>query len=172
MASASNHIAEPQTRWLPLVLLCLTGCAGAIPTASAGSSSLQESATVTLTDTGCAFDGAIAAGAGGFMIRAVNITSENAGFDLYLLHEDTTFEDWVAYNTAARKDIEAGGEGPGDPLSIADPVDLQVAVAPGGEGVLRAESNDSGTYALQCWIFPAEGTISLFTAGPVNVAGA
>ena len=171
MSRKVRLIAEPRTRWLLLGLLCLTGCSGAVPSASAGSPTPKEAGTVTLTDEGCTFEGETADGADDFMIRAVNTTQESAGFDLYHLHSDATFEDWAAYHSAAQEDVESGREGPGDPVSIADPVDLQVAVAPDGEGVLNALVGEAGTYALQCWIFPAEGNISLFAAGPVEVAG-
>lgn len=159
------------------VILVLAACApasdGTSPSAdstSIASASPTAAGTVTLTDDGCTFVGPGTAPAGpAFMIEVVNTTAEASGFDLYRLHVDTDYAEWVAYNDAAQESFEQGGEGPGDPVSIADPIDLQVAVGAGASGTMRAIPGGAGTYALQCWIFPAAGVSSLFSAGPLVI---
>jgi len=188
MLPRSPRWSRPLGHWLSAAfVLTLAGCAPASPSASvednavesaslsAGASAPASAApvsagTVTLDSNSCIFVGSGAASdATGFTIEVVNTTPEASGFDLYRLHDDTAYADWVAYNAAAQDSFEQGGEGPGDPLSIADPIDVQVAVGAGASGTMHAVAGNAGSYALQCWIFPAVGVGSLFSAGPVVI---
>jgi hypothetical protein len=133
--------------------------------------------TATLTTEECAFVAApgttVDAPAGtGFAITVMNESPDPAGFDLWLLHEDTTYAAWVETHEQGQAKLDAG-EPPGshfDLLPFADPVDLQEAVDPAGSGTLVADTSTAGTYALQCWRFPATGTMRVMAAGPVTVS--
>lgn len=107
----------------------------------------------------------------GFSISVVNDSSDRAGFDLWLLHDDTSYEKWVALAEEAQANFDAGGP-PGSDADLrpyADPIDLQEAVDPGRSGNLVSSDSGPGTYALQCWRFPATGPMRLMAAGPVTV---
>lgn len=167
----------PWTRramWAGLLLIAVA-CGGASTTAESAAPSSPPASpvsigTVTLTDEGCTLDVSPPMPNSGFTIAAVNETAHDAGFDLYLLHDETTFDTWVDYHEAAQASIDSGGEGPGDPTAIADPIDLQVAVDAGASGLLTAGSAEPGSYALQCWLFPESGARTLRVAGPIDVS--
>ena len=130
--------------------------------------------TATLTTTGCAFTAAAGTTDGapsgtGFAISVVNESPDPAGFDLWLLHVDTTYEAWVEIHEQGQAKLDAG-EPQGshfDLVPFADPIDLREAVEPAGTGTLVADASTAGTYALQCWRFPVTGTMRVMAAGPV-----
>jgi hypothetical protein len=107
--------------------------------------------------------------AAGFVLTVRNATEHDAGFDLYRLYDDTTFEDWVEYNRIAEEELVAGNPGPGDPRGIADPVDLMEAVPAGSDGSVVATPGTPGSYALQCWEFDGNAVLALKSAGPIVV---
>jgi hypothetical protein len=173
---------------IALTILVVAGCTQGLaspapasrvqPTASDSPLSGSAAATATpdaiakatLSSRTCEFAAARTPPAGsGFSISVVNETDGDSGFDLYVLHRDASYADWIDYNATAQKSFDEGGEGPGDPISIADPIDLMEAVAPRSSGLLVVSRADPGVYVLQCWQFPANGKTRLFSAGPIAV---
>jgi hypothetical protein len=160
------------------VFLLAAGCSVAQtpdPTATAAPSAATSAASsvagrVTLEEDGCTFSTGEAVEAdGAFTIEVSNMTSRDSGFDLYLLRDDASYEDWVAFHEAVQDSFDDGSEPEGSPSDLADPVDLQVAVPAGGSGVLTEERARDGTYALQCWIFAGDDDTTIMTAGPMPV---
>lgn len=143
-----------------------------LPAAHATEAPARESPAtgrVVMAPTACTVASGDFSSAAGFVLEVWNETEYGGGFDLYRLHDDTSYDEWVAYNRVAETELVAGGEGPGDPRGIADPVDVMEAVAAGGQGRLIATSARAGTYALQCWQFDGDATVALDAAGPIVV---
>lgn len=163
------------------LLALLTACglgsestsAPAIPESPAATTRQQTvvAATVTLSEAGCGLtEGDPVEPGAPFEIEVMNDTQSDSGFDLYLLKDDATYEDWVSFHHTVQESFESEEEVSGSAADLASPIHLMEAVAAGDSSVLTEASAQAGEYVLQCWTFVSEDETRVTTAGPLEVA--
>ena len=135
------------------VALAATGCAG------------DDATRVTLTDSGCSYDGPESVGAGTVSLDIENETDRHGVFELLRLAPESSFEALQAHIETEQGRI-AAGQLPLGPPDFATLV-LQLEVDAGETGTLSSALTEA-TYAVTCGTF--DPPTALHLAEPFEVS--
>ncbi|MBA3384346.1 MAG: hypothetical protein H0T20_06800 [Actinobacteria bacterium] len=119
---------------------------------------------LTLTDTGCTYEGDETPAAGMFTIEVENQSSKEGAFALGRVSPGATIDDLEAYADEERGRIRQRAEILGAPAFYSQVV--RVGAPPGKSSALPADVN-AGTYALTCFNDPP--LTALYVAGQLEV---
>ncbi len=133
----------------------------------APASGSPENVTLTLSSTGCSYDGPSKAEPGTVEVTLVNEVDQEAHVDLLTIGDGGSFTELSAHVADERARIESGTV----PIGPPDFVTLltKVEAAEGATGSQRVAVSE-GTIGFACIAFDGErGT--MYAAGPLEVAG-
>lgn len=136
---------------------------GASPVGENENPPVKSAATVTLTKTGCEYDGPSEMAAGELTITMVNSTQGPFDLDVWLLNEGDEYKELVDHIAEEIRREKAGKPPLGHPTFATLAAE---ATAKGKRGELSTDV-DPGTYGLAC--IPVAGVL-WYAAGPFTVS--
>ncbi|HEX5590038.1 MAG TPA: hypothetical protein VFX65_07090 [Candidatus Limnocylindrales bacterium] len=131
---------------------------------------LVDAGTITLSDTGCTWDGNPGSMPVGPLTLAVRNDTEDFGtFILHRVRDDKSWSDGQAAIVAIQGALEIGAEWPEWTFEVSDPVDEATADA-GRDGVIRTAVGP-GVYGVVCSAntSPTGDILTTFLVGPLEV---
>lgn len=124
-------------------------------------------ATVTLSESGCAYQGPAEMPVGKVAISLVNETNGQFALDLWLMNEGHAYDELSAHIAEEQRRAEAGEPGLGHPGFATLTGEATAEAGTGGE---LAGSLAEGTYGLACIRFGPDSVGGIWSAGPFTVA--
>jgi hypothetical protein len=139
--------------------------ASATPT-PASATPTPAAVTITFSDDACEVTGAEALSAGPALVRSVNETSKQVTIDVWRLHPDRTYGEFVDDFAIEQARVEQGLN-PSAPLYVTMSTGALLETTGTEEAWVTLPS---GTHAVTCIAFEGDRAVTLLLTGPIEIS--
>ena len=149
-----------------LLLSPVAACTGAPTSAQSSPPQVREAGTLTLSPSGCVYQGTNTLPAGTVAVHAVNQTTTDLYVDFLLLHSSDQYAELAAYIADEEKRILAGTEPIGPPTYVSL---MSHDLVPAGSTTKLITVLVAGTYGLVCSQATTRGALGIWLFGPITL---